>query len=108
MLLKKLKNYGSRKLSIHDFSLILTYGTEDAALSALIYGLLWGIIGSLLSILSNNLIFSTKDILITPYYNREEVNFEFSCIIKFKFGDIINTGIMLFRRNIQQKKLSIS
>jgi len=100
---EKMKSYWSKKLIINDFSLILKYGTRDAAFTALIYGALWAIVGSVLAILKNNLKFSTKDIVITPYFDRETVNIEFSCIIKFKFGDIINTGIMLFGRRLQRK-----
>ena len=100
-----MKSYWSKRLIIDDFSFIFKYGTRDAAFTALIYGALWAIVGSVLAILNNNLRFNTKDIVITPYFDRETVNIEFSCIIKFKFGDIINTGIMLFRRRIQRKTI---
>jgi hypothetical protein len=103
--LQMMKTYWSKKMNIYDFSFILKFGTNDAALTALIYGACWAIIGSLLAILSNNLNFNTKDIIITPYFNKESIDIEFSCIIKFKFGDIINTGIMLLRRRIQRRKI---
>lgn len=102
---RKLRNYWSNRLIINDFSFILKYGTSDAAFTALLYGTFWAILGSILAIVNNNLRFSTKDIVITPYFDRETINIEFSCIIKFKFGDIINTGIMLFRRRIQRKNI---
>jgi hypothetical protein len=104
--IQKMKEYWSKKLVIYDFSLILKFGTNDAALTALIYGTCWAILGSVLAILSNNLRFNTKDIIITPYFDKEFIDVEFSCIIKFKFGDIINTGIMLFKRRIQQRKIN--
>jgi hypothetical protein len=103
VLFKKVKEYWSNKLIINDFSFILKYGTNDAAFTALLYGTLWIILGPVLAILDNNFKFNTKDIIITPYFDRETINIEFSCIIKFKFGDIINTGIMLFRRRKQLK-----
>lgn len=102
---RKLRNYWSNRLIINDFSFILKYGTSDAAFTALLYGTFWAILGSILAIVNNNLRFSTKDIVITPYFDRETINIEFSCIIKFKFGDIINTGIMLFRRRIKRKNI---
>lgn len=105
VLFRRMKDYWSKKLIINDFSFILKYGTSDAAFTALLYGTFWAIVGSVLAILNNNLRFNTKDIVITPYFDRETVNVEFSCIIKFKFGDIINTGIMLFRRRIQLKNI---
>lgn len=102
---QKMKDYWFRKLIIHDFSIIIKYGTNDAALTAMIYGFAWTLIGSMLAILSNNLNLSTKDIVITPYFDQEKFSYEFSCIIQFKFGDIINTGIMLYRRRIQRRKI---
>lgn len=102
---KRMKDYWSNKLIINDFSFILKYGTNDAAFTALLYGTLWIILGPVLAFLDNNLKFNTKDIIITPYFDRETINIEFSCIIKFKFGDIINTGIMLFRRRIQLRTI---
>lgn len=102
---QKMIDYWSSKLIIKDFSFILKYGTNDAAFTALLYGVVWAILGSVLALLNNNLRFSTKDIIITPYFDNETINIEFSCIIKFKFGDIINTGIMLFRRRIQNRKI---
>jgi hypothetical protein len=103
--IRKMKNYWSKKMIIRDFSLIIKYGTEDAALTALLYGLIWALTGSMIALLNNNLKFNTKDIVITPYFDQTNFSVEFSCIIQFKFGDIINTGIMLYRRRIQRKKI---
>lgn len=102
---QKMLDYWTNKLTIKDFSFILKYGTNDAAFTALLYGAIWAILGPVLALLSNNLRFSTKNIIITPHFDSEIINIEFSCIIKFKFGDIINTGIMLFRRRIQNRKI---
>jgi hypothetical protein len=102
---QKMLDYWSNQLIINDFSFILKYGTNDAAFTALLYGTIWTILGPVLAILYNNLRFNTKDIIITPYFDKVDINVEFSCIIKFKFGDIINTGIMLFRRRIQRKEI---
>lgn len=104
VLLNRLKNYWSKKLHIEDFSFILKYGTSDAALTALLYGTAWTFLGTLLSIIDNNLNFKAKNILITPYFDKETFAVEFSCIIKFKFGNIINTGIMVLKRRRELKK----
>jgi hypothetical protein len=105
VLFRRIKNYWAHNIIINDFSLILKYGTSDAAFTALLYGTFWGIFGSVLAILKNNLRFNTKDVLITPYFDKETFNIELSCIIKFKFGDIINTGIMTLRRHKQRKNM---
>lgn len=102
--LQQMKRYWSEKLSIIDFYLVLKYGTNDAALSALIYGALWTVLGTLLALMDNYLKFTTKDIRVIPCFDCETFKLEVSCIIKFKFGDIINTGIMLIRRRMQRKK----
>jgi hypothetical protein len=104
-LLHKLKNYWFDKLAIYDFSFILKYGLSDAALAAILYGFAWTVLGPLLALAKNNLNFTIKDIIIKPFFDRETFNVEFSCIIKFKFGDIINTGIMVLRRRAQRKRV---
>jgi hypothetical protein len=104
-LLHQMKNYWMKRLAIYEFTFILKYGLSDAALAAILYGFAWAAIGPLLALLQNNLRFTIKDVTITPYFDRETFMAEFSCIIKFKFGDIINTGIMVLRRRAQRKRI---
>jgi len=103
--LKMMKDYWSAKTSVYDFTFILKYGLSDAALSAVLYGLAWTVLGAIMAIAKNNLNLSIKHLIITPCFDKETFNVELSCIIKFKFGDIINTGIMVFRRRIQRRKI---
>ena len=104
VLLHQLKNYWFSKLTIYDFMFIFKYGLSDAALTAILFGSLWTVLGSVLAWVQNNLNFTIKDVVIMPLFDRETLNAEFSCIIKFKFGDIINTGIMVLKRRNQRKK----
>lgn len=108
ILYHRLTNYWLKKLFIHDLSIVLKYGTSDAAFSALIYGAAWTILGALLTFLKCHLNLTTKDILVTPWFDKEGFNLEFSCIIKFKFGNIINTGIMVLKRRRELSKQKAS
>lgn len=104
VLLQRMVHYWSKKLFIKDFYLRLQYGFEDAALVALLYGAIWTLWGALLSIAENNFNFTTKELRLEPVFDRSVFNIEFSCIIKFKFGNIINTGIMVLKRVLERRK----
>ena len=104
ILLRRLYQYWSKKLFIDDFCLKLQYGFEDAALVALLYGTIWTVWGTLISFAENNFNFTTKELSLIPVFDRSIFSIEFSCIIKFKFGNIINTGIMVLKRVLERKK----
>ena len=105
VLLLRLLHYWREKLLIQDFSFVFKYGLQDAALAAILYGLIWAVLGALLSLASNNLNFSAKDISVIPHFDSESYSIEFNCIIKFKFGDIINIGMIVLRRILQRRKI---
>lgn len=106
ILLRQLYAYWSKKLLIRDFGLRLQYGLEDAALAAVLYGMGWTLLGTLVSAAENNFNFTTKELVIEPAFDRQLFAIEFSCIIKFKFGNIINTGIMVLKRVLERRKAS--
>lgn len=97
--------YWSRVLTVNDLSIIIKYGLTDAALAAWIYGAIWTVLGTILSLVKCNINATTKDIVVIPYFDRETFHIEFSCIIKFKFGNIINTGIMALKRRRELKRM---
>lgn len=89
----KLMKYTLRKTKIKDFFLNFTLGTEDAYYTALLYGVLWSIIGSIVSLRTNKINMTIQDISIIPAFDKKTFQYELSCIITIKAGHIIIVGI---------------
>jgi hypothetical protein len=105
VLIDRIKDYWLERLIVNEFCLELSYGILDAALAAIIYGLLWTVLGTAAAIIDRKINLNIKKLEIKPYFDRELFKLELSCIIKFKFGDIINTLIIVVKRLREKKKL---
>lgn len=103
---------------IHDFYIILKkfvkkiridvykwetiVGTGDAMDTGLISGLLWGIKGSTLGIVSNYAQLHTNPIIsVSPEFNKQIYTSRFECILRFRVGYLIITGIRLIVKLFQ-------
>lgn len=104
VLLSRLKRYWFKHMNIRSLSIILKFGLINATVTAMLCGITWSILGTVLAILKNNLDVTTKDIKVAPIFDKEAIETEFSCIINFRLGDIINTGIMVLKRRREIKK----
>ena len=83
------------KYKVRDFNLIVRFGTDDVALTAYLYGVAWIALGSLLSFASNIFNMEFEKIKIEPVFDKTIFKMEFNCIIMWKMGHIINTGIKI-------------
>ena len=93
-MLKEIKNL---KFEISDLNLIIKLGTEDAALTAI----LTGILSSLFGIVLKNKIDDDKDNefkIIPVYINKNLINLKLDCIISFKMLHIIYMLYILNKR----------
>lgn len=104
VLLKRLKEYWFNRMTIRNLRIIFKFGLIDAAVTSLLCGSAWIAIGTVLGVLKSNLDLTTKEIKISPIFDKEAFETEFSCIINFRLGDIINTGIMVLKRRRELKK----
>lgn len=108
VLLRRMKEYWLKRMKIRDLSIILKFGLVDAAVTAMLCGSAWIIIGTAIAIMKSNLDLTTKNIKISPIFDKEGFETEFSCIINFRLGDIINTGIMVLKRRREIKKSKVA
>lgn len=65
------------------------FGAENAALTALLTGAIYGLYGSAVSVLSHFLEVRNVNIEVKPVYNRFYFDFRFQCILKFKIANAI-------------------
>lgn len=102
----RLKNYIRKKLKLKDIDLNMTEGTGDAAITGLVYGLMWSFVGSVSGILSNFFTMSYKNLKLNCDYNKKTFKFHISSILTFS---IVNIIIMYIRLNyiIKRYKLSV-
>lgn len=102
----RLKNYIKRKLKLRDIDLFMSEGTGDAAITGIIYGLLWSFVGSISGVLSNFLTMSYKNLSLSCDYNNKSFKFHISSILTFS---IVNIIIVYIRLNyiIKRYKLSV-
>ena len=94
---KMLKEIKNLKFEISDLNLIIKLGTEDAALTAI----LTGILSSLFGIVLKNKIDDDKDNefkIIPVYINKNLINLKLDCIISFKMLHIIYMLYILNKR----------
>lgn len=90
-------------------------GTGDAMVTGILNGLLWGVKGSIIGLISKYFRMTEKPIFsVVPEYNKVLYHSMFECILRFKVGHVIVTGIRIlfkltkgggkkWRENIQFK-----
>lgn len=85
--------YIAAKLKIRNFYLHLSMGTGNAALTGIAYGLIWIVIGSIMTFTRSFFNINEPKIAVAPIFGNAQLVVDFSCIISMKLGHIINAGI---------------
>ena len=85
--------YITKKIMIRNLYLKIGMGTGDAAVTGLLYGTAWAVIGSIMAFTGSYVNIKKPRIIIAPIFGSVRLNLDFSCIIRMKTGHIINVGI---------------
>lgn len=91
--LAPLLRYITKRIFIRKLNLKLGMGTGDAAVTGVLYGTVWIIIGSIMTYTESHVKIKEPKIVIVPIFNRVSLSVDFSCIISIKIGHIMNIGI---------------
>ena len=77
------------RVVVKDFHIRLTIVGEDAAQTAIEYGGACAVVFGFIGYIQNFCFMKDPDVLITPGFDEKEEQFEFSCIIYTRLGNII-------------------
>jgi len=80
-------------------------GTDDAAQTAMLYGVLWSLIGSINAFLSNFLTISFNSIILNCDYKNKTFKAYINCIFSFSIANII---IVFLRLHYIMKKYKLN
>lgn len=86
-------SYLAKKIKITDIKLKLDIGTGDAAATGVLYGIIWTVIGNIMTATKSYLNINKPKIIVVPVFSQVQLSIDFSCIISMKSGHIINAGI---------------
>ncbi|MDQ0255022.1 hypothetical protein J2S74_002404 [Evansella vedderi] len=87
-----------QKMSIDKFLWESEIGTGDAALTGSASGLLWGIKGNTLGVISNYMNWKTKpQISVVPQFQQMLLKTSFECMVSFRIGHAILAGLKVLR-----------
>ena len=96
--LQKIIRHFLKKIQVKQFRWRSMIGMGDAAHTGVIVGACWGIKGSIIGLLTNVLHFKEEPFFsITPDFQNQNAETAFSCILQFRIGQAIVTGIKLLR-----------
>lgn len=86
------------KIQVKDFTWHSVVGTKYAAQTGILTGNCWILKGSIIGLLTTYLNFRVMPIYtITPDFYQKQANTSISCILEFRIGQAILTGIKLLR-----------
>ncbi|MBP2033713.1 hypothetical protein J2Z42_002420 [Clostridium algifaecis] len=103
-ILKSIKNIGF-KIPIN-IKLNMSYGLNDAAYTAILYGIINSIIQSLFILLSKVFIFKKCKVNLSPYFNKNFFKIEITSIIYISFAKIMYIVLLLAIKKIKLKQIT--
>ncbi|MDP4179681.1 MAG: DUF2953 domain-containing protein [Bacillota bacterium] len=93
------------KISLKDFRVNMTIGTEDAALTGILSGIAWMITGIIFAHLSNAFTINKNNINIKTNFSREIFEASILCIFNVKLVHIIKVGFILLYKIVGRRWL---
>lgn len=87
-----------KKTSIDDFHWTTKIGTGDAALTGSASGVIWGIKGNALGIITNYMkLKTTPEIEVLPDFQQMMLKTTFKCMVSFRLGHAMLAGLKVLR-----------
>jgi len=94
-------NYMKSKVKVNSFYVRFRYGTGDAASTALALGGLYAFFSALILYLKQSYKLQKQRLSILPYFQGPMLDLDLDCIINFKIGHIIITGLKMLMKKVK-------
>ena len=93
----KSKRSVRKRILAEDITLSMEFGTDDAAHTGIMTGVLWGAVYNVIAFLANFIRVTEPEIKINPNYNEEDMlEFDGRCILKLSLANIISVFLILY------------
>lgn len=99
MIIGKTRKYLAHKIVLKNLRITSILGAGDAAVSSVLYGAAWALVGALLTMVSNYFKTESVEAKIDPDFSNAVFKVDIDCIFSVKFVYIIVVGfkILIFR-----------
>lgn len=94
-------DYMKSKIKLSKLSISTTIGTGDAAATAFVTGFLMTALSMTFAYIGNKSPLESQKCTVIPYFNGTIFDLKVDCIINFKIGHIIVTGIKMILKKIK-------
>ncbi|MBS3872868.1 MAG: DUF2953 domain-containing protein [Firmicutes bacterium] len=103
---RRVIQYAERRTKLRSLSWQTAIGTGDAASTAILCGMLWGLKGMLLGSLQSRLTIEDKNMTIAvfPSFNERKFQTFLHCILSLRVVHIIGAGYILWKEKRKRKK----
>lgn len=91
-----ISKYIMERITINNINWETKIGLEDASVTAIVTGVLWGLKSIIILYFKNKLNFSNINLNVTPHYVSKKFDMTFNCIVTLKIGYIIYASIKFF------------
>lgn len=92
-----LQKYLQYRLAIPEYSLKVGVGTEDAAITGIITGMLWALIGMADALVSHTFHIGKKSVNVQPDFSKDVLDINFRCIFQMKIVHIIGVAFVYYK-----------
>jgi len=80
-----------------------TYGSEDAAITAIMTGVLWSIKAMIITFLKRRCNVTTKPVIeVIPVFDQAKVEVDFQCIFSIKLGNVIYASKSIYHSKAKE------
>lgn len=103
-LLGDFRRFVRKRFSVTDFAIDITFGTADAASTAVLTGHLWSLVYNLLSLIDKLMYVDNPSVSINPVFNSATFTAQARGIIKTRLAHIIATAVVFAYKFIKYKR----
>lgn len=106
-LLGDFRRFVRARISLYKFDFAVTFGTADAASTAVLTGHMWSLVYNLLALVDKIVYVDNPKVNVTPVFNDATFSIKASGIIKTRLAHIIATAVVFAYKFLKYKRNKI-